>query len=399
MTELPIRVGVVGGSLGGLNAALWLRDIGCDVQVFERATAPLSSRGAGIVLNPATVRYLSTHGLSLAGVSTTTSYLRYLGLDGEIAGEEPGEYQFASYNSLYGAFLGSFDRSRYRLGAVCSSAEVRDDGVTLTFADDTTYRCDLVVFADGARSNGRRLILPELEPRFSGYVAWRGALPDSALSPRSFAQLDDAIAYAVMDDSHTLLYPIPAYDGSTEPGKRLINWLWYRNVDGETGLAELLRSETGESFESSVPPGKVRESLVAELREAATAELPPAVAEAVRKTAQPFIQVIIDVEPRRIAMKRAVLIGDASFTLRPHVAAGTAKAAEDAFQLARQIELAGLDLDRALPAWERRQLELGRSLTERTVAAGIRLQSGRWPVGESLPFGLYESGDSLMPTR
>ena len=28
---------VIGGSLGGLNAALWLRQVGCNVRVFERA--------------------------------------------------------------------------------------------------------------------------------------------------------------------------------------------------------------------------------------------------------------------------------------------------------------------------------------------------------------------------
>jgi 2,6-dihydroxypyridine 3-monooxygenase len=48
---------VVGGSLGGLSAAVWLRDLGCDVEVFERAPVFLEDRGAGIMLNPATVRY------------------------------------------------------------------------------------------------------------------------------------------------------------------------------------------------------------------------------------------------------------------------------------------------------------------------------------------------------
>ena len=50
------RVVVMGGSLGGLTAALVLRDAGCDVEVYERSELPLEGRGAGIVLNPATVR-------------------------------------------------------------------------------------------------------------------------------------------------------------------------------------------------------------------------------------------------------------------------------------------------------------------------------------------------------
>lgn len=398
MSNGAVRVGIVGGSLGGLNAALWLRDAGCDVRVFERAFTPLKSRGAGIVLNPATVRYLTQHNVgNLAGVSTRTNYLRYLDLEGGIAYEEPDQYQFASYNSLYQAFLSCLEDERYSLNSVCTSVDLRDDGATIHFEGGDSHDCDLVVFADGARSTGRRLLLPDLKPSFSGYVAWRGALRDGDLSPRAFEQLDDAITYGVMPDSHTLLYPIPAYDGSTEPGSRLTNWLWYHNISGEAELQDMLTAEDGEQFESSVPPGRVREELLVELRKAAESDLPPSVAEAVMKTDEPFIQVIIDVRPKRVAIGRAVLIGDASFTLRPHVAAGTAKAAEDAYQLGRALELAGGDLDEALSVWESKQLKLGNDLARRTIEAGVLLQSSRWPVGDPLPFGLYESGDSLMP--
>ncbi|MDT5412780.1 MAG: 2,6-dihydroxypyridine 3-monooxygenase, partial [Mycobacterium sp.] len=42
------RAVVVGGSLGGLTAALVLRDRGWDVDVLERSAVPLEGRGAGI---------------------------------------------------------------------------------------------------------------------------------------------------------------------------------------------------------------------------------------------------------------------------------------------------------------------------------------------------------------
>ena len=42
------RVAIVGGSLGGLTAALLLRDLGLDVTVYERSGAELEQRGAGI---------------------------------------------------------------------------------------------------------------------------------------------------------------------------------------------------------------------------------------------------------------------------------------------------------------------------------------------------------------
>jgi 2,6-dihydroxypyridine 3-monooxygenase len=78
------RVAVVGGSLGGLTAALVLRDLGCEVDVFERSTAELESRGAGIVVLDATVRYFRERtDLDLDRITTSTGFLRYLGAGGD----------------------------------------------------------------------------------------------------------------------------------------------------------------------------------------------------------------------------------------------------------------------------------------------------------------------------
>src|SRR5215831_14050281 len=42
------RASIIGGSLGGLFAALLLRQAGWDVTVFEKSTGDLASRGVGI---------------------------------------------------------------------------------------------------------------------------------------------------------------------------------------------------------------------------------------------------------------------------------------------------------------------------------------------------------------
>src|ERR687895_514858 len=106
----PLRAVVIGGSLGGLSAALWLRDVGCDVEVFERVPVPLEDRGAGIVLNPATVRYfVDRRALDVRRISATASWFRYVNLDGSVAYEEPGRYRFTSYSALYRGLLGAFE--------------------------------------------------------------------------------------------------------------------------------------------------------------------------------------------------------------------------------------------------------------------------------------------------
>lgn len=49
---------IIGGSLGGLTAALLLRDLRNQVDVYERSPAELVQRGAGIGFLPDAARYL-----------------------------------------------------------------------------------------------------------------------------------------------------------------------------------------------------------------------------------------------------------------------------------------------------------------------------------------------------
>jgi 2,6-dihydroxypyridine 3-monooxygenase len=390
------RVIVIGGSLGGLNAALWLREAGCDVEVFERVPVPLEDRGAGIVLNPATIRYFIAHRLlDVTQISASAQWFRCMGNGGDLIYEEPCRYRFTSYNVLYRGLLSCFDERRYHLGEECIAFDQDADGVTVRFSSGRVERCDLLVFADGINSIGRRLLLPEVQQQYSGYVAWRGTVEEQELSPQAFAALHEAITYSLQADNHVLSYPIPNRDGTVEDGRRLTNWLWYRNVTPGAELEDLLTGRGGERFTTSVPPGFVQERHLRQLREDAAA-LPPAFAEMIARTREPFLQVIIDIEVPRMAFGRVCLIGDAAFTARPHAAAGSAKAAEDAWKLGEAVKACGGDVVTALERWEPGQLALGRQLVARARHVGTRLQHGRWPVGESLPFGLYEIGDSAF---
>jgi 2,6-dihydroxypyridine 3-monooxygenase len=92
------------------------------------------------------------------------------------------------------------------------------------------------------------------------------------------------------------------------------------------------------------------------------------------------------------------LIGDAAFAIRPHAAAGTAKAAEDAWRLSAAVERARGDVTEALARWEPAQLALGRQVLERARDIGNRSQFlGTYEPGDPyLAFGLYEPGDSSL---
>ncbi len=148
----------------------------------------------------------------------------------------------------------------------------------------------------------------------------------------------------------------------------------------------------------SLPPGSVQNCHVRDLREAASTLLALPLAEMVIKTKRPFIQAVVDAEVAQMTFGRICLIGDAAFTLRPHAAAGTAKAAEDAWQLAEAVKACAGNVDAALKQWEPSQLALGEAVLTRARETGNRLQfEGTWRVGDPLPFGLYKVSDSVLP--
>src|SRR5215211_4541288 len=356
------RVAVIGGSLGGLITALQLRDVGCDVHVFERSPVPLEGRGAGIVLHPVTTRYFEEHGLlDLGRVSSSATTLRYLTDDGAILLEEPIAYRFTSYATLYAALVDFLEGERYHLGRDLVGIDPDADGVVARFADGGAERTDLLVGTDGIRSTVRGLLFPGLVPRYAGYVGWRGTLARDRLPAASVDQLAGVLTYHLGDRTHVLSYEIPAPGA----GGRSVNWVWYRNVPDGEPLERLLTDRRGAVHDLSLPPGFVAEEHVAELREAAGA-LPPAFCQLIRATPDPFVQVIVDLEVPAMVRGRVCLVGDAAFALRPHIAAGTAKAAADARALADAIAAAGGAVPAALAAWEPPQLALGRATTRRT---------------------------------
>lgn len=387
-------VAVVGGSLGGLTTALLLRDAGCDVTVYERSAAALSARGAGIAVLEQTLRYpVERLGLAPETISTQTHQVRFLDPDGSTAHAESRLNRFSAWNTIYRVLHDAFGSERYLLGMELAAFRGEGRRAELTFSTGEVREADLLVCADGIGSPARQRLFPQVAPEYAGYVAWRGTVPEAMLSEATSESLRDAITYQVLPHSHILVYPIPGLDGSVQPGERLVNIVWYRNVT-EADLPAHLTGRDGVRRDVSIPPGQVRSEQVDEMRGFAADHLAPQIAEVVTSVPEPFVQAIFDIDVPRMARGRVCLVGDAAFAVRPHAAAGTAKAAEDGWVLAEELVRAEGDLDASLPRWEERQLALGASLLARTRAVGDSSQHrDDFRAGDpALVFGLYGPG-------
>ena len=394
MSGMP-RVVIMGGSLGGLTAALVLRDAGCDVRVFERSSSALQARGAGICVLDATLRYLTERGgYRPEDVCSTTGWIRFVRADSSIQHEQRHLYRFSSWNTMYRSLLRLFDADRYVLGGEVVSLEDAGDAASVTLADGSRAEADLLVCADGISSIARTRLLPQVAPSYAGYVAWRGTLPEKDLSPAARKALGDALTYQVLDHSHILVYPIPGLYGSLAEGDRLINIVWYINVAEGDALDSLMTDRRGVRRTMSLPPGGAADDVVARMRRDAAAWLAEPIAEVVTAIPEPFVQVVYDIDVPRMVAGRVCLIGDAAFAVRPHAAAGTAKAADDGWALAEELVAASGNVPGALAAWEHRQLKVGRSLLARTREIGDSSQfSGTFRPGDPrLIFGLHDPG-------
>lgn len=389
------RAIVVGGSIGGLTSALLLRQLGFDVDVFERTPTALDNRGGGIVLAPITMKWFDGHSARrIEELSVASCWLRYLGSGNEVLYQGTFDWRSTSWGTIYRALLHDFGTAHYHLGQACIGLVQDAHQVELGFEGGRVERADLVIFADGITSTGRQLLYPAVQRRYSGYVGWRGTVREDQVTAETRAVLADAVTYSVAPNTHAVMYTIPGMDGELEHGRRLLNYVWYRNVADGPELRELTTDIRGFENPVSLHPGAVQQRFIDEMRTAAAEQLAPAVAEVVVATEQPFLQVVSDTGTPGMVEGRIAVIGDAAFSVRPHPAAGSAKAAADAWALHDHLRSHGGEIVESLKAWEPGQLELGGRLLERAAAMGTRSQvTSTWTPGDPdlLP-GLYGPG-------
>jgi 2,6-dihydroxypyridine 3-monooxygenase len=367
----PLKVAVAGGSLGGLCAGIALGGVGCDVDVFERTTGPMTSRGAGIVVQPDLLALMSAGGAPRLPM-TTCMHRQYLDPDG---GRRlmPAPQRFTSWDAIYGTLRAVFPAERYHQSARLTGFEQAGETATARFEGHADVTADLLVCADGGRSASREvLVSPRRVPTYAGYFAWRGTI-EEADAPVELARffVDRFSFCEARSGGHILAYFIPGANASTEAGRRRINWVWYVHAPEGPELDDLLTDKDGQRRTGSVPPGMTRPELVGQLHEQAGAQLHHQFAELVRSTREPFIQVIQDFAVDRMVFGRVALLGDAAFIVRPHTAAATAKAAADAMAMAAALRSHDSVPD-ALVAWERLRVAAGLGLTQYGISLGER---------------------------
>jgi 2-polyprenyl-6-methoxyphenol hydroxylase-like FAD-dependent oxidoreductase len=213
------RALVIGGSLGGLFAANLLLRTGWDVLVLERTGEPLTGRGAGLVVHPPLLEGLRRAGAVVDGtigvpVTGRVTFAR----DGAEVAAIALPQVCTSWGRLHSLLSLAFPEVRVRRGVGLVGLEQDADEVTVRLTNGSRLVAELLVGADGLRSTVRRLLLPDIEPVYAGYVAWRGLAEEAELSRTTHATLFHRLAWCLPDGEQMLGYPVPGPTGETAPG-------------------------------------------------------------------------------------------------------------------------------------------------------------------------------------
>ena len=184
-----LSVGIVGGGIGGLTAALSLLRSGFDVQVYEQARE-FGEVGAGIQVSPNASRILHRLGLAdaLAGMGVRPLAWRQRRWDdgrtllhtplGDTVVEAFGFPHYQTHRAdLLATLVRALPPERLHVGHRLTSFVDHGDRVALEFENGSAAEVDALVGADGIHSTVQRLLLGEQSPRFTGCVAYRGLIP------------------------------------------------------------------------------------------------------------------------------------------------------------------------------------------------------------------------------
>jgi 2-polyprenyl-6-methoxyphenol hydroxylase-like FAD-dependent oxidoreductase len=389
------RALVIGGSLGGLIAAHLLRSTGWDAVVFERNPETLNSRGVGLGTHPQLIAILKRAGIAFdETMGIRVPKVICLARDGNVVVEQPTVRTMSSWARLYRSLHEALPSQNYFLDKALQRIEQDGGGVTAHFADGTSEHGDLLVGADGFRSTVRTQFLPQAQLNYAGYVAWRAVLDEAEVPRDIWQEIFELYTFCLPEGEQLLAYPVPGRDNDTRVGRRGYNIIWYRPADAQT-LADWSTDETGRHHAAGIPPPLIRREVIARMKADATTLMAPQIAEVFART-QPFFQAIYELESPQLVFGRVVLAGDAAFVARPHVGAGTTKAAIDAASLVDSLRDAGVDIDAGLSRYERSQLPFGREMVDLARRNGAYLSAQLKPREERSGIELDRDIDDVL---
>ena len=346
---------VVGGGVGGMSAAIRLREQGAEVTLID-ADPQWRVYGAGISIIGPTLRALKRLGVleEVGRHGAFSGDLRFFRADGGLIGEVPvprveegvpptGGIMRPRLHSILSDHVRA-SGTEVRLGVTVESFEQDDGGVDVRFSDGEAGRFDLMIGADGCYSKLRSALFPDApKPKFTGQGCWRvtARRPERVNCPEIYmGRLKAGVTPCSADEMYLFLLDNVPDNPFFDPADHV----------------ETLRGKLA-SFGGTI--AEVRDGLGPDST----------------VIYRPLEALLL---PLPWHEGRVVLIGDAVHATTPHLASGAGMAVEDGIVLSEELERAET-IEAGLTAFEQRRFDRCRMVVENSVRIGELEQQGADP--------------------
>jgi 2-polyprenyl-6-methoxyphenol hydroxylase-like FAD-dependent oxidoreductase len=369
---------IIGGGIGGLAAAVALHRVGIQAKVFEQAPE-LREVGAGLSLWSNAMKAIRRLGVEEAVVAQGSVIERAVTMTAD--GQKLNEATISDLNLLTGSpsvcihradlqktLAKALKEDLIHLHSTCIGFEQDADGVIAHFADGRSQRGTLLIGADGIHSTVREGFLEKAEPRYAGYLAFRG------IAQYQYPGLPPGVIWSVLGRGMQF--------GILPCGPNHIYWFATMNVPAGSRPTGDTKQEVLTKFCDWIPPV-------------------PAVIEATHEAAL-LRNDIIDRPPTwPWGQGRVTLLGDAIHPSTPTLGQGACQALESAVILAHCLRVQGLQADslRTYEAARRQRTSMVTKLSwslgkmyqwEKPLAIWLRTQIMRSQLGQRYGMRLFE---------
>jgi FAD-dependent urate hydroxylase len=348
-----LKVIIIGAGIGGLTAGIALSQVGYQVEIYDRVT-DLRPIGAGISLWSNGVKILNRLGLAqqIAAIGGEMNRMQYRSKTGELlndidliplfhqVGQRPYPVARRELQSmLLQAFPGTVTLDHH-----CIAVEEDGTGVIAHFTNGHQAKGDLIIAADGIRSEVRQYVLNQnildkpvlnqtIEPQYAGYINWNGLVAaDPQLAPK-----DTWVIY-VGEHKRASLMPVA--------GDRFYFFLDVPLPADTVADPDQYQSQLKQAFEGwDLPVQRLIETLNP------------------YETARPPIHDLPPLE--RYVRGRVALLGDAAHATCPDLGQGGCQAIEDAWVLTNYLVSTNISVVDALKRYEIERTERANAVVQK----------------------------------